>query len=87
MVAPKSTSTTTRMVCSSASDIKNHVDYLPVIVYSVLQILLRTMKITIVPLAICFVFGWLAGWFGHWLWVDIGKRERAQREREAKPRS
>lgn len=51
------------------------------------QILLRTMKITIVPLAICFVFGWLAGWFGHWLWVDIGKRERAQREREAKPRS
>jgi len=34
------------------------------------------MKITIIPLAICFFFGWLAGWSGHWLWVDIGKRQR-----------
>jgi hypothetical protein len=34
------------------------------------------LRIDIVPLGICFVGGWLAGWAGRWLWVDIAKREK-----------
>lgn len=35
-------------------------------------------RMTIVPLAICFCFGWLAGWVGHYFWTYFSKREKSQ---------
>jgi len=39
------------------------------------------LRVDIIPLAICFIMGWLAGWGGRWLWVDIERRERPKEGR------